>query len=154
MKYEHGGIEITMNEHDAKFTATVGGKFVRKESLAAMKKHIDAAAKVAFQEFDALTEKYVHDSVKIPGTELRRVKIKGVEKSTRYGSRRDACKVFIGFEHWDTVFKDCPETIKAYAALEKHEEETSQYMKARRKQQEELKAKLDKFRINPEDFAG
>ena len=63
MKYEHGGIEITMNEHDAKFTATVGGKFVRKESLAAMKKHIDAAAKVAAACSDPT--RYVGSTVEI-----------------------------------------------------------------------------------------
>lgn len=54
MTYTHMGITITLDERSGKFEAVVGGKLEKRDSLAALKKHIEKAALSTFKPFRAL----------------------------------------------------------------------------------------------------
>jgi len=55
-KFEHAGVEITLL-NNGKFSATVQGNKTVKQSLNAMKKHIDAQKKAAFTTYFAIVKR-------------------------------------------------------------------------------------------------
>ena len=82
MKFEHKKIDITCDE-SGEFSAYVSGQIIRKPSLAAMKKAIDAAADTAFKPFDAWVDYGSR------GEKKRRVTITGIsrDKKRSYGPK-------------------------------------------------------------------
>jgi hypothetical protein len=129
-EFEHKGIKITLGGN-GKFTATVGGAFVAKNSLPAMEKYIDKQIESAFEPFEAWTRKSY-------STELYKVKIVSFQPK-RKGSRwdEDQFRSEDGGGHQPRkLILDTPENLAAYAALISFDEETKRI-------EEERKVKRD-----------
>lgn len=149
-KFTHEGVEIELIESSGKFVATVSGKRVVKDSLAAIKKFIDKDKSSGFVPFTVLCYED-REGVKIPGLKhIRRVKIIGKKPAGR-GYRNPAQwiteeKREIG-GGWTKVYKDCPEVIELLKADEKNDMEKREAEEKFDKIERTLEDKLDKFKV-------
>lgn len=122
MTYQHNGVTIEFHEATGLFTATIGGKALRKSSLVAMKKAITAALAKPFEPFDA----FLMPSWSEKGIRFGRVT--GLERTAnrRHGAMYEW--VFVPKNKGismrvNAVYVDTPENREAALAFLKFEEE-------------------------------
>lgn len=150
--FTHKGIEISLSEHTGNFSATVNRRFVSKPSLKAMKQFIDNAEKTAFEPVPVLVVESWQMKANVKGVDLVRGKAIALVPSP---SRRDKGNMAFSFAVDDktmkveTCYRDCPETIAAYKALEAQREETWKINIKRDKEEEALEEKLAAFLLDP-----
>lgn len=125
---EHKGIAITFDETRGEFTAyDKSGKLVRKPSLAAMKKALDAADK--FEPFNALREADYRDHRTQPDADYIQCRVIGVQKPPGKQSWHNKPQWIIEGDsrRERRVWPDTPETLAALreynAAIARHREE-------------------------------
>jgi hypothetical protein len=143
VNYKHGKHDIELT-NGGEFTTVLNGKVIRAPSLAAIKKKLDAAAKVAFKPFNALRDARYNDKEDTRIEGMVRVTVIGIEKST--GSNRylrqkwqfllDGQQPYGG--QWTELTVDTPENIAAVQVARKYREETQRIKDERMEKQKEL----------------
>lgn len=159
-KWEHKGITIELDSMGS-FIATVGGEFVRKPSLDAMRKFISDSAKKVFKPFDALTDWYRFTEHLKTG-ELAEVRVVGIKKigRARFG-RPELTFVIEGkvqsgkIEQIETskILPVNDEVRRAYKAFDEHVEETRRIDRERSEQRRKLERAFAAHRIDVEKFS-
>jgi hypothetical protein len=147
--FEHGGIQISFSERDVEFTASVGGKLIRKQSLAAMKAHIDKARASAFKPFSALVRPSWNTKANVKGAALCRVEVQSVEKvrGNKYLNHSHEF-VISGYSNQKDVIEDTPQNIARFIEAKKHEQETSRIRSEREKKQRQLDESVVKIKAD------
>jgi hypothetical protein len=141
--FTYKGIEITLNDRNGNFTATVNGFHFSKPSLKAMKDHIEKAVKQAFGPISVLVEK---------GADL--VRGKAIALVPAYGRHSKLLTFSVAFDDnrtqaISTCYRDCPEAIAAHKALETQRAETRKINEKRSEEEDALQEKLSAFLIDP-----
>jgi hypothetical protein len=149
-QFNHNGTEITLNDNGT-FSSMIGGKYVTKSSLAAMKKFIDEKAKNVFQPFDVIS-----DASSSGEFEMVESTVTALEKTgnRKYGAqfhfaikRKD--EKFERYGHSkETVILDTPANRKVLREMHNYAIETQRISTERRTHAEKLKNSLKTVRAD------
>jgi hypothetical protein len=143
VKYEHKGIEVTLDAGSGTFTANIGPTFKRFSSLAAAKKAIDTHIAEAFQPFDAICEPSWENKTNAPYIIARVI---GIEKAGGKRTWNNRDKYIFAPESKQRpatkVLRDTPENRAAFIAYHEFSAESGRIKLERQKKLEELQAAI------------
>jgi hypothetical protein len=159
IEFNHNGIQITLNDNGT-FSSMIGGKYVTKSSLAAMKKFIDEKAKNVFQPFDVIS-----DFSSSGEFEMVESTVTALEKT---GNRKYGAKFHFTIKRKDgkferygnvkeTVILDTPTNRKLLKEMHDYAVETQRISTERRTHAERLKnslktVKADEYAAKVKEF--